>query len=154
MMIWNYQDFEYIKRLFKAITKNWPNLECLYINIQFEDLNGIKEILLSCTILNKLHLYIDDDIEEEEDNCDEILNILADCSPKTFNEFFFNENSITGLQNFFERWRGRTPIKFYTNFNRSYHFTTEHIEVLKKYYGLAVIDSETRLWRIIGNCLI
>ncbi|PKY46136.1 hypothetical protein RhiirA4_460942 [Rhizophagus irregularis] len=87
MKIWNYQDFEYTKGLFKAIAKNRPNFECLYINIQFEDLNGIKEILLGCTILNKLHLYINDEIEEEEDNCDEILNILADCSPKTFNFF-------------------------------------------------------------------
>ncbi|PKC09969.1 hypothetical protein RhiirA5_414972 [Rhizophagus irregularis] len=79
MKIWNYQDFEYTKGLFKAIAKNHPNFECLYINIQFEDLNGIKEILLGCTILNRLHLYINDEIEEEEDNCDEILNILADC---------------------------------------------------------------------------
>ncbi|CAB5368306.1 unnamed protein product [Rhizophagus irregularis] len=100
----NNDNFGYTKRLYKSIAINCPKIESLAISIQFKNLGGIKEIFLNCTRLNILELYIVD-IEDEEDNCDEILNILADYSPKTFKIFSFNKDfifSVDGLQNFFE----------------------------------------------------
>jgi hypothetical protein len=146
--IWNYchrvgQDHIYTKRLFKAIARNCPKIECLKVNISFESLSSIKEIFLNCTKLNELSLSLND----YNNNCDEILNILVDYSPKTFNHFSFGENfifSVDGLQNFFERWRGRIPIKFVTRFDKCFHFTRDHIMVVKKYFDEGVIDKETR----------
>ncbi|PKC59696.1 hypothetical protein RhiirA1_469071 [Rhizophagus irregularis] len=77
----NDHNFEYTTiRLYKAIAINCPKIESLSINIQFKNLG------------------------EDEDNRDEILNIIADYSPKTFKVFSFNEDfiiSVDGLQNFF-----------------------------------------------------
>ncbi|PKB98274.1 hypothetical protein RhiirA5_431650 [Rhizophagus irregularis] len=138
----NNHKFGYTKRLYKSIAINCPKIESLGINIQFKNLGGIKEIFLNCTRLNILELYIVD-IEDEEDNCDEILNILADYSPKTFKIFSFNKDfifSVDGLQNFFEKWRGRIPIKFVTRFYRCRYFTQEHIKIIKKYFDEGVVD--------------
>ncbi|PKC57859.1 hypothetical protein RhiirA1_471844 [Rhizophagus irregularis] len=138
----NDHKFGYTKRLYKSIAINCPKIESLGINIQFKNLGGIKEIFLNCTRLNKLELYIVN-IEDEEDNCDEILNILADYSSKTFKIFSFNKDfifSVDGLQNFFEKWRGRIPIKFVTRFYRCRYFTQEHIKIIKKYFDEGVVD--------------
>ncbi|CAG8694885.1 15925_t:CDS:2, partial [Rhizophagus irregularis] len=140
----NDHKFGYTKRLYKSIAINCPKIESLGINIQFKNLGGIKEIFLNCARLNKLELYIVD-IEDEEDNCDEILNILADYSSKTFKIFSFNKDfifSVDGLQNFFEKWRGRIPIKFVTRFYRCRYFTQEHIKIIKKYFDEGVVDAK------------
>ena len=79
-------------------------------------------------------------------NCDELLEILTDFSPKTFYEFSFSEDcylSVNGLQSFFENWRSRIPIEFNTRFDRSMFYTEEHIAVLKKYLDEGVISKET-----------
>ncbi|RGB41562.1 hypothetical protein C1646_751987 [Rhizophagus diaphanus] len=64
-----------------------------------------------------------------------------------FDEFAFNENwrfSVNNLKNFFEGWRGRKPIKFITRFDKCYHFTQEHVEIVQKYYDEGIIDKKIR----------
>ncbi|CAB4434404.1 unnamed protein product [Rhizophagus irregularis] len=131
----NDDNFGYTKRLYKSIAINCPKIESLAINIQFKNFGGIKEIFLNCTRLNILELYIVD-IEDEEDNCDEIL---ADYSPKTFKIFSFNKDfifSVDGLQNFFE-------VEFQLNFLHVFmcrYFTQEHIKIIEKYFDEGVVD--------------
>ena len=131
--IWHRQDPVYTKKLFKAIAKNCPRIEKLKANFELENLSGIREIFLNCSQLNRLFLSINMDSDL---NCDELLEILTNFSPKTFYEFSFSEDcnfSVNGLQNFFENWKGRIPIKFNTRFDRSYFFTEEHEMIVKKY---------------------
>ncbi|PKY58755.1 hypothetical protein RhiirA4_480923 [Rhizophagus irregularis] len=88
----------------------------------------------------------DGDDHERETICDEVLNYLLNYSPRNFDEFAFNENwrfSVNNLKNFFEGWRSRKPIKFITRFDRCYHFTKEHVEIVQKYYDEGVIDKNT-----------
>jgi hypothetical protein len=94
--------------------------------------------------LKKLFLSI---IDNHELNCDEFLKILANDSPKTLNQFSFCRNwnfSVDALRDFFEKWRGRIPIKFTTRFDISPYFTEKHRMVLHKYFNEGVIDKKTR----------
>ncbi|GBC02515.1 hypothetical protein RclHR1_04660008 [Rhizophagus clarus] len=135
----------------KVIINNCPNIESLKINIQLKNLVIIKEIFLNCRKLRKLSLHLyncGDDDDVRVITCNEVLNVLLNYSPETFEEFSFNDEwyfSGKGLQNFFEGWRGRKPIKFVTLFDDDcYHFTRRHINILKKYCYEGVIDKETR----------
>ena len=79
--------------------------------------------------------------------CDELLEILTEFSPKTLHEFQYSEEwnfSISGLQSFFENWRGRIPIEFNTRFDRSIFYTGNHVEVIQKYFDEEVISKETK----------
>ncbi|GBC38210.2 hypothetical protein GLOIN_2v1768247 [Rhizophagus irregularis DAOM 181602=DAOM 197198] len=144
-------DAVYNIKLFKVIAKNCPNIESLIINTYLKNLGGVKEIILNCNKLRKLDICLnfeedDGDDHERETICDEVLNYLLNYSPRNFDEFAFNENwrfSVNNLKKFFEGWRGRKPIKFITRFDRCYHFTKEHVEIVQKYYDEGVIDKNT-----------
>ncbi|PKC08358.1 hypothetical protein RhiirA5_500029 [Rhizophagus irregularis] len=137
-------------KLFRVIAKNCPKIESLEADIQLRNLlSGLKEIFLNCNKLRKLFLSNNEngDVHDDEIICDEVLNVLSNYSSKTFEEFSFNSNwyfSVNGLQNFFESWRGRKPIKFVTHFDKCRQFTEEHIKIVKKYYDEGVIDKETK----------
>ncbi|PKC74656.1 hypothetical protein RhiirA1_408835, partial [Rhizophagus irregularis] len=95
------QNREYTNKLIKAIAEKCPKIENLTINAELENLDGIKEILLNCTQLKMINLSTDN---KEKNNCDKLLEILTNYSPKTLYEFSFNENwkfSIEGLEIFF-----------------------------------------------------
>ncbi|CAB5393850.1 unnamed protein product [Rhizophagus irregularis] len=137
-------------KLFRVIAKNCPKIESLEADIQLRNLlSGLKEIFLNCNKLRKLFLSNNEngDVHDNEIICDEVLNVLSNYSSKTFEEFSFNSNwyfSVNGLQNFFESWRGKKPIKFVTHFDKCRQFTEEHIKIVKKYYDEGVIDKETK----------
>ncbi|CAB4446016.1 unnamed protein product [Rhizophagus irregularis] len=137
-------------KLFRVIAKNCPKIESLEADIQLRNLlSGLKEIFLNCNKLRKLFLSNNEngDVHDDEIICDEVLNVLSNYSSKTFEEFSFNSNwyfSVNGLQNFFESWRGRKPIKFVTRFDKCRQFTEEHIKIVEKYYDEGVIDKETK----------
>ena len=143
--IWKYvRNSVYTKKLLKAIARNCPKIERLNVRIELENLNDIREIFLNCPQLKKLFLYTDNN---DGLNCDELLKILSDDSPKTLNQFSFSEYwnfSVDALQNFFENWRGRIPIKFNTRFDKSFYFKEKHIMVLDKYFEEGVIDKKTK----------
>ncbi|CAB5185747.1 unnamed protein product [Rhizophagus irregularis] len=64
-------------------------------NFEYTTIRLYKAIAINCPKIESL---------KDEDNRDEILNIIADYSPKTFKVFSFNEDfiiSVDGLQNFF-----------------------------------------------------
>ncbi|GET54461.1 hypothetical protein GLOIN_2v1545940 [Rhizophagus irregularis DAOM 181602=DAOM 197198] len=107
------QDPNYTKKLIKAISTNCPNIERLIIEVELEDLHGIKEILINCSRLIKLNLSINN---EDELECDEILKIIVKFSPETLHEITFCANfifTLDGLIDFFENWKGRKPLIFY-----------------------------------------
>ena len=66
------------KKLFKAIAKNCSKIERLKVEIQLENLSGIKEIFLNCERLNKLSLLLKSNVGII---CDELLEILINYSP-------------------------------------------------------------------------
>ena len=141
--VWHMEDPAYTKKLFKAIAKNWPRIEKLKANFEHENLSDIKEIFLNCSQLNRLLLTLNVINLDDRLNCDELLEILTNFSPKTFYEFSFSEDcyfSVNGLQNFFENWRGRIPIKL----NTRYFPTEEHEIIVIKYIDEGVIDEKTR----------
>ncbi|RIA98932.1 hypothetical protein C1645_812103 [Glomus cerebriforme] len=133
------QDSSYTEKLIKTIAKNCPKINKLTIDAELENLNGIKEIFLNCRQLKKINLSIRND---EELNCDELLKILIDYSPKSLYEFSFCENlifTIEGLNNFFENWRGRKPLVFNKYSYRIGYFTNDHRMIVKKYLEEGVI---------------
>ena len=108
--IYRNQDPIYTKQLIKSIAKYCPRIEKLSIDIEPDNLGGIKEILLNCTRLKIMVLSTNNDGER---NCDELLEILANYSPITLCELSFFENwifTIEGLEKFFENWRKRKPL--------------------------------------------
>jgi hypothetical protein len=129
----------YTKKLIIAISKCCPKLERLTIDAELENLEGIKEIFLNCTRLKMIDLSTSN---EEERNCDNLLEILADYSPETLCEFSFFENwifTVKGLENFFESWRKRKPLIFNKHYSGWGFFTNEHKKIVKKYLDEGVI---------------
>ncbi|CAB4385834.1 unnamed protein product [Rhizophagus irregularis] len=121
------------------------DIECNQ-SLASEKLLGMAQI---CQNIENLKICNNEngDVHDNEIICDEVLNVLSNYSSKTFEEFSFNSNwyfSVNGLQNFFESWRGKKPIKFVTHFDKCRQFTEEHIKIVKKYYDEGVIDKETK----------
>ncbi|RIA80156.1 hypothetical protein C1645_839220 [Glomus cerebriforme] len=129
----------YNNQLIKAIAKCCPKIERLTIDAELENLEGIKEIFLNCTQLKMIDLSTNN---EKKRNCDKLLEILMDYSPKSLCEFSFFENwifTVEGLENFFENWRERRPLIFNKHYNGLGFFTDKHRKVVKKYFDKGVI---------------
>ncbi|RIA98177.1 hypothetical protein C1645_870932, partial [Glomus cerebriforme] len=144
--IYRNQDPIYTKQLIKSIARYCPKIERLTICVETENFDGIKEIFLNCVHLKKLYLLTRN---EEKLNCDELLKILINYSPKVLYEFCFDDNwifTVESLDHFFENWRCRNPLIFKKYGYKRLYFKEEHENVVRKYYNEGVIK-ET-------NCLI
>ncbi|GBB89115.1 hypothetical protein RclHR1_01580016 [Rhizophagus clarus] len=131
------QDREYTNKLIKAIVEKCPKLEKLTINVELENLDGIKGILLNCTQLKMINLSMDN---KKQYNCDIFLEILTNYSPKTLYEISFNENwkfSNEGLENFFKSWRNIEPITFTMKFIGD--IDEGYKRIVEKYYEKGII---------------
>jgi hypothetical protein len=132
----------YTKKIINMISTNCLNIERLTIEVEFEDLCGIREILNNCLRLIKLNLSnlssIDD---EDEPDYDKLLEILVKFSPKTLHEFTFNNFIFTldGLKNFFENWKGRKSLIFNIHYYTRNDFTDDYKMVIKEYLDEGVI---------------
>ncbi|RIA87404.1 hypothetical protein C1645_854712 [Glomus cerebriforme] len=132
------QDIIYTKKLLKMITKYCPKIERLTINVEPENFDEIKEMFLNCKQLIKLHLSTHNGLFV----CDSLLEIVAKYSPLTLREFSFDENwnfSVNGLQDFFESWKSRIPLKFSVYYNERSCFMEEHTNIVKKYRNEGII---------------
>ncbi|RIA90120.1 hypothetical protein C1645_876312 [Glomus cerebriforme] len=137
----NYKFFVYHEKLLKTIANNCPKIEKLSIDIELQNLNEMKEILLKCSHLKSIYLLICND---GKFNCDELLEVLVNFSPTTLHEFTLSGKwifSINALQSFFESWRNRFPIIFNQDIE---NVKKENKMIVKKYYDEGIIK-ETNL---------
>ncbi|RGB40955.1 hypothetical protein C1646_752721 [Rhizophagus diaphanus] len=109
-------DSIYTKKLINSVVKYCPNLERLTIEIEFENLDDIKEIFLNCNQLRMINLSL---YNENNFNCDKFFEILLKYSPKTLCKIYFSEEwifTINGSKSFFENWNNwnaETSFAFY-----------------------------------------
>ncbi|GBB89116.1 hypothetical protein RclHR1_01580017 [Rhizophagus clarus] len=136
----NIEGIGYNKKLIKVISTNCPNIERLNIEIEIENLCGIREVLINCLRLIKLQLSITNN--EDKCACDELLEILVEFSPKTLYKLTFCTNFIftpDGLKNFFENWKGRKPLILNTHSCTGNYLTDDYKMIIGKYLGEGVI---------------
>jgi hypothetical protein len=117
------------KKLINTIIKYCPNIERLTIDVEFENLDDIKEILLNCNQLEmiNLSLYNDDDL-----NCDKFFEILIRYSPRTLCKIYFSEEwtfTVNGLKSFFENWKNWKAETLFV-FDKV-PLTDEHIMIIR-----------------------
>ncbi|RIA90118.1 hypothetical protein C1645_823809 [Glomus cerebriforme] len=131
----NYVNHE---KLLKTIANHCPKIEKLSVNIEFQNLNEIREILLKCSQLKAINLLV---YNVRNYNYDGLLEIFVKFSPITLCEFSLNGKwifSIDALQSFFESWRNKTPIIFRQN---AEYVEKENKIIIKKYYDEGIIKS-------------
>ncbi|GBC21727.2 hypothetical protein GLOIN_2v1511704 [Rhizophagus irregularis DAOM 181602=DAOM 197198] len=136
---YEYQDSVYTSKLIKAIAKYCPKIKKLAIDVELENLDEIREMLLNCPQLKTIDLSA---INEKQIICDKLLEIIIDFSPKSLYKFSFNGYwifSVESLQTFFENWRNKFPIKFYISFSDESWVTEEYGIILKKYLDEGII---------------
>ncbi|RGB41389.1 hypothetical protein C1646_810712 [Rhizophagus diaphanus] len=136
---YEYQDSVYTSKLIKAIAKYCPRIKKLAIDVELENLDEIREMLLNCPQLETIDLSA---INEKQIICDKLLEVIIDFSPKSLYKFSFNGYwifSVEGLQIFFENWRNKFPIKFYISFSDESWVTEEYGIILKKYIDEGII---------------
>ncbi|RIA98933.1 hypothetical protein C1645_866145 [Glomus cerebriforme] len=139
------------EKLIETIAKNCPKIKKLTIDAELENLNGIKEIFSNCRQLRMINFSTNND---ENLNCDKLLEILTNSSSKTLCEFYFIGNwnfTIEGLENFFKSWRNtRKPLLINMYTGEKNYLEDKYRNVVKKYYDEEVIK-ETNLLEYEGD---
>lgn len=122
-------NFVHTKKIINSIVKYCPNLERLTIDVEFKNLDNIKEILLNCNQLRMINLSL---YNFNNHNCDKFFEILLKYSSNTLCKIYFSDEwifTINGLKVFFENWKNWTAE---TTF--AFHkvpLTEEHNKVFK-----------------------
>ncbi|RIA94288.1 hypothetical protein C1645_873552 [Glomus cerebriforme] len=145
-----YRSLEYIdpifnKKLINAIIKYCPKVEKLMIDVDPKNLDGIKEIFLNCRQLRKVYFSTNN----QNLVCDELLEIIVKFSSRSLYEFAFDDNwnfSVSGLQSFFENWKGRIPLIFHHYFCEQDFWTEQHDMIVKKYREEGVVANYGSLY--------
>jgi hypothetical protein len=131
--------------LLKAISNNCPKIKLLSAQLRFEDLIYLKLLLMNCKNLNKLYLY--SLMDENNYIGDELLDILTKFSPKSLNYITISKDwrySIDAFENFFESYRER-KLLYFNVCDIGNSITTEHVNVVKKYFDEGIIANSRLL---------
>ncbi|CAB5350013.1 uncharacterized protein OCT59_000412 [Rhizophagus irregularis] len=134
--------------LVQAISNRCPNIQFLSTYIGINDLIYVETLLKNCKGLVRLYL---DNADEINDIGDKLLGILAKFSPESLTNIGISGNwkyTIDAFTNFLESYRGRKLTSFDIN---GYYgepmvaITTEHINVIRKYYNEEIVESSNIL---------
>jgi hypothetical protein len=132
--------------LLNAISNHCPKVENLNMHLGLKDLIYLKSLLMNCRNLKSLDL---NGLNENNDIGDKLLDILTKFSPKSLNDIIIRGNlkySIDTFEKFFESYRERKLHRFNISYTENGHITTEHINVVKKYFGEGVIENSNLLY--------
>jgi len=99
------------------IAKFCPNLKSLYVRFLYNEVEKLKEILISCQQLESIGVWCGDDDNISYLNVCELLNVLAKYSPKKFHELKIHyldyklELIPEELESVLISWANRVPQK-------------------------------------------
>jgi hypothetical protein len=133
--------------LFKAISNHCPKIKYLTTHLGPEDLIYLKSLLKNCRNLKSLWL---DSLNENDDIGDKLLDILTKFSPKSLVGITISSDwryTIEAFERFFESYRERKLFYFdiYFDIDIGDFITTEHVNVVKKYFDEGVIENSNIL---------
>ncbi|RIA91332.1 hypothetical protein C1645_737179 [Glomus cerebriforme] len=135
-----YKNIAYTEKLINTIARCCPKIERLTIDVEPENLDGIKEILLNCSQLIEIDLSTKND---DQMICDRLLKIFIDVSPNNLYKFSLCDFwifSVGGFNSFFENWKDKSPMEFNLYFGDETWFTKEYEMILRKYLANGIIE--------------
>ncbi|RIA90467.1 hypothetical protein C1645_876058 [Glomus cerebriforme] len=133
-------------RLNYSIAEYCPNLKIYYAQFMENTLETLKLIFVSCQQLESIKIWTNDVLYGEGK---EMLNIVANYSPKTFHELRLYESTISNLdfedlESFFIKWKNRIPQKSLSFIihdvnDNNLEVNDEFNRIIKRYKNLGVI---------------
>ncbi|PKY33745.1 hypothetical protein RhiirB3_452901 [Rhizophagus irregularis] len=132
--------------LINAISNFCSKIEYLTTYLGPKDLIYVKALLMNCKNLLSLHL---NSLNETSDIGDELLDNLTKFSPKSLTYVTISGDwkySIDAFKKFFESYRERKLLCFNIDNYIGEHFTTEHTDVVKKYFNEEIIVNSNLLF--------
>jgi hypothetical protein len=130
--------------LLKAISNHCIKINRLNICLGPKDLIYLESLIKNCRNLNSLNL---NSLNENNDIGDKLLNILTKFSPKSLNNITISgywKYSIDAFEKIFEGYRGR-KLLFFNVCGIGNCITTEHLNVVKKYFDEGIIENSNLL---------
>ncbi|CAB5308767.1 unnamed protein product [Rhizophagus irregularis] len=139
--------------LISAISNHCPKIEHLTTHLGPNDLIYVRSLLMNCKNLIRLSL---NSLNEKNGIGDELLNILAELSPKSLTDIEISgdwEYPIDTFVKFFESYKERNLLSFVVRGYFCYMsgepttttITTEHVNIVRKYYNEGIVKSSNLL---------
>ncbi|RIA96273.1 hypothetical protein C1645_815585 [Glomus cerebriforme] len=129
------------KKIIQAIYQNCPRLENLKLDIMNNNILELKQLLINCQYLNKLHI-LGFSSGWECFYWDKAFEILAESSPTNLFKFEFSDyfSFLEYLKLFFDSWKGRHPMIFKYNWKLHLHNNeSDIIELLERSKAQGII---------------
>ena len=129
-----------------AVAKFCPNLKSLFTLFYNDEIDTLKLILISCQQLERIKVWYSDDNLNE----DELLEVVAKYSPKTFREleivaspFSRPRSFLEGIETFFTSWSNHIPQKSLSLIIKDpqnrFKVKKEIMEVIEEFQKLGII---------------